>query len=153
MVLDVAMSQFSYGKMETLQLRGQQLPLPGGYDEAGQLTTDPGAILKTMRPLPTGYWKGAGLSLVFDVLGAVLSGGQTSHEIGRQPDEFGLSQIFLALDVESPRRRRRRLARRLGGHRRPAHGRARRRRQRGALPGEQVLQDARGEHAARHPGR
>ena len=101
-VLDVAMSQFSYGKMETLQLRGQQLPLPGGYDEAGQLTTDPGAILKTMRPLPTGYWKGAGLSLVFDVLGAVLSGGQTSHEIGRQPDEFGLSQIFLALDVSRP---------------------------------------------------
>ena len=102
MVLDAAMSQFSYGKMETLQLRGQQLPLPGGFDEKGRLTTDPGAILKTMRPLPTGYWKGAGLSLVFDVLGAVLSGGQTSHEIGRQPDESGLSQIFLALDVGRP---------------------------------------------------
>ena len=41
-VLDVAMSQFSYGKMETLQLRGEQLPMPGGYDEAGHLTTDPG---------------------------------------------------------------------------------------------------------------
>ena len=98
-VLDVAMSQFSYGKMETLQLRGEQLPMPGGYDEAGHLTTDPGAILKTMRPLPTGYWKGAGLSLVFDMLGAVLSGGQTAHQIGRQPDEFGLSQVFLTFDV------------------------------------------------------
>ncbi len=98
-VLDVAMSQFSYGKMETLQLRGEQLPIPGGYDEAGHLTTDPGAILRTMRPLPAGYWKGAGMSLVFDVLGAVLSGGQTAHQIGRQPDEFGLSQVFLAFDV------------------------------------------------------
>lgn len=98
-VLDVAMSQFSYGKMEMLQLRGQQLPMPGGYGPDGQLTTDPGAILKAMRPLPTGYWKGAGMSLAFDLLGAVLGGGQTSHEIGRQADEFGLSQIFLAFDV------------------------------------------------------
>jgi 3-dehydro-L-gulonate 2-dehydrogenase len=101
-VLDAAMSQFSYGKMETLQLRGEQLPMPGGYDESGRLTTDPGAILKTMRPLPTGYWKGAGLSFVFDVLGAVLSGGQTAHQIGRQPDECGLSQVFLAIDVSRP---------------------------------------------------
>jgi 3-dehydro-L-gulonate 2-dehydrogenase len=101
-VLDAAMSQFSYGKMERLELRGELLPMPGGYDEAGRLTTDPGAILKTMRPLPTGYWKGAGLSFVFDVLGAVLSGGQTTHEIGRQADEFGLSQVFLAFDVSRP---------------------------------------------------
>ena len=101
-VLDAAMSQFSYGKMERLELRGEQLPMPGGYDDAGRLTTDPGAILKTMRPLPTGYWKGAGLSFVFDVLGAVLSGGQTTHDIGRQSDEFGLSQVFLVLDVSRP---------------------------------------------------
>lgn len=98
-VLDVAMSQFSYGKMETLQLRGEPLPMPGGYDQAGHLTTDPGAILGTQRPLPTGYWKGAGLSLVFDMLGAILSGGFTSHQIGRQSEEFGLSQVFLAFDV------------------------------------------------------
>lgn len=101
-VLDIAMSQFSYGKMEMLQLRGQPLPMPGGYDGHGRLTTDPGAILEAMRPLPTGYWKGAGLSLALDVLGAVLAGGQTSHQIGRQRDEYGLSQIFLALDVARP---------------------------------------------------
>jgi 3-dehydro-L-gulonate 2-dehydrogenase len=88
--------------MEMLQLRGQQLPMPGGYGPDGQLTTDPGAILKAMRPLPTGYWKGAGMSLAFDLLGAVLAGGQTSHQIGRQADEFGLSQIFLAFDVGRP---------------------------------------------------
>ena len=101
-VLDAAMSQFSYGKMERLELRGEQLPMPGGYDDSGRLTTDPGAILKTMRPLPTGYWKGAGLSFVFDVLGAVLSGGQTTRDIGRQSDEFGLSQVFLVFDVSRP---------------------------------------------------
>lgn len=101
-VLDAAMSQFSYGKMERAALRGETLPMPGGYDEAGRLTTDPAAILKTMRPLPTGYWKGAALSFVLDLLGAIVAGGQTTHEIGAQSDEYGLSQIFLAIDVSRP---------------------------------------------------
>ncbi len=34
-VLDMAMSQFSYGTMESYQLRKLQLPLPGGYDKKG----------------------------------------------------------------------------------------------------------------------
>ncbi len=101
-VLDIAMSQFSYGKMEMLQLRGQQLPMPGGYDETGRLTTDPAAVLKTQRPLPIGYWKGAGLSLVLDLLAAMLAGGKTTTEIGRERDELALSQVFLALDVARP---------------------------------------------------
>lgn len=98
-VLDVAMSQFSYGKMEMQQLRGEPLPMPGGYDRGGALTTDPSEILRSERPLPIGYWKGAGLSLVFDMLGAILAGGLTTHEIGRRQDEYGLSQVFLAFDV------------------------------------------------------
>jgi 3-dehydro-L-gulonate 2-dehydrogenase len=98
-VLDVAMSQFSYGKMEMQQLRGEMLPMPGGFDTRGQLSSDPAEILKSQRPLPIGYWKGAGLSMVFDMLGAILASGKTTHEIGRQPDEFGLSQIFVCLDV------------------------------------------------------
>jgi 3-dehydro-L-gulonate 2-dehydrogenase len=98
-VLDVAMSQFSYGKMEMQQLRGEMLPMPGGYDTRGQLSADPAEILKSQRPLPIGYWKGAGLSMVFDMLGAILGSGRTTHEIGRQPDEYGLSQVFLCVDV------------------------------------------------------
>ena len=101
-VLDIAMSQFSYGKMEMLQLRGQHLPMPGGYDDRGRLTTDPAAVLATQRPLPIGYWKGAGLSLALDLLAAVLAGGRTTSEIGRERDELGLSQVFLALDVARP---------------------------------------------------
>jgi 3-dehydro-L-gulonate 2-dehydrogenase len=101
-VLDIAMSQFSYGKMERLQLRGEQLPFPGGYDEQGALTTDPSAILQTWRALPIGYWKGSGLALVLDLLAAVLSGGQTTREIGQQKEESGLSQVFLVIDVSRP---------------------------------------------------
>ena len=101
-VLDIAMSQFSYGKMEMLRLRGGELPMPGGYDAEGRLTTNPDAILKTQRPLPIGAWKGAGLALVLDLLAALLSSGATTQEIGGRPEEFGLSQVFLALDVARP---------------------------------------------------
>jgi 3-dehydro-L-gulonate 2-dehydrogenase len=102
-VLDVAMSQFSYGKLERLQLRGESLPFPGGYDANGALTSDPAAILATERPLPIGYWKGAGMALVMDLLAALLSGGLTTREIGLQGgDEYGLSQVYIAIDVARP---------------------------------------------------
>lgn len=101
-VLDMAMSQFSYGKMERLALGGDRLPLPGGYDAQGELTTDPAAILETWRPLPTGYWKGAGLALVLDLLAATLSGGLTTREIGERGEEHALSQVFMAIHVARP---------------------------------------------------
>jgi len=102
-VLDIAMSQFSYGKLERLQLRGDSLPFPGGYDANGSLTTDPAAILSSQRPLPIGYWKGAGMALVMDLLAALLSSGLTTREIGIQGgDEYGLSQVYFVLDVARP---------------------------------------------------
>jgi 3-dehydro-L-gulonate 2-dehydrogenase len=102
-VLDMAMSQFSYGKMERLALRGEPLPLPGGYDADGHLTTDPAAILETWRPLPTGYWKGASLAMALDLLAATLSGGLTTREIGAAGgEEHALSQVFIAIDIARP---------------------------------------------------
>jgi 3-dehydro-L-gulonate 2-dehydrogenase len=101
-VLDMAMSQFSYGALSAYSARGQQLPVPGGYDQAGNLTTDPAAIEATKRALAVGYWKGSGLSLVLDMLAAMLSGGNASHDIPQEPTrESGVSQIFLAIDPSS----------------------------------------------------
>ena len=40
-MIDCAVSQFSYGKIEDCRLRGVQLPVPGGYNEKGELTTTP----------------------------------------------------------------------------------------------------------------
>ena len=101
-VLDMAMSQFSYGTLEAYSARGQQLPVPGGYDEAGNLTTDPAAIEASKRALAIGYWKGSGLSLVLDMLAAMLSGGQATHEIPQESTrESGVSQVFLAIDAAS----------------------------------------------------
>lgn len=98
-VLDMAMSQFSYGKMETAKRRGEQLPFSGGYDKEGKLTKDPVAILDTWRALPIGYWKGAGFALLLDLLATILSGGLSTHEISKSKYEQGVSQVFIAIDI------------------------------------------------------
>ncbi len=98
-VLDMAMTQFSMGKIEAYKIKGEQLPIPGGYNKDGKLTTDPSEILESWRALPMGYWKGAGLALLLDLLAAVLSGGLATHEIRKYKYEHGLSQIFIAMDI------------------------------------------------------
>jgi len=99
-VLDMAMSQFSYGALASYRRRGEALPVPGGYDTSGELTTDPAAIEASHRPLPIGFWKGSGLALMLDMMAALLSGGRATHEIPAHPEqETGLSQVFMAVDV------------------------------------------------------
>jgi 3-dehydro-L-gulonate 2-dehydrogenase len=101
-VVDLAMSQFSYGTLSAYAARGAQLPVPGGYDEAGELTRDAAAIEASQRALPIGYWKGSGLSLVLDMMAAMLSGGHATHQIPRDSNrESGISQMFLAIDPSS----------------------------------------------------
>ncbi len=100
-VLDFAMSQFSYGKMETYRKNGKKLPFKGGFNAENKLTDDPAEILNTWRPLPAGYWKGSGLSLVLDILAAVLSGGLSAHQIGSCVSETNISQVFIAIQLKS----------------------------------------------------
>jgi 3-dehydro-L-gulonate 2-dehydrogenase len=99
-VLDMAMSQFSYGALGTYHKSGRPLPVEGGFDADGQLTRDPGAILASKRGLPIGYWKGSGLSLVLDMMAAMLSGGQAVYQIPADTErESGVSQVFLAINL------------------------------------------------------
>jgi 3-dehydro-L-gulonate 2-dehydrogenase len=98
-VIDMAMSQYSYGTLSSYAKRNQQLPFPGGFDAEGNLTTDPAAISATERALPIGLWKGSGLSLTLDLFAAMLSGGNATFQIPRDSlRESGLSQVFLAID-------------------------------------------------------
>jgi 3-dehydro-L-gulonate 2-dehydrogenase len=98
-VVDAAMSQFSYGKIEEHKLKGAQLPVVGGYDSEGNVTTDPVEIEKTWRVLPIGFWKGSGMSIALDLIATVLSGGLSTTEIGKKSeDEYGLSQVLIAID-------------------------------------------------------
>jgi 3-dehydro-L-gulonate 2-dehydrogenase len=98
-VLDFAMTQYSYGKMESAQMEGFTLPYPGGFDLEGNLTQQPGDILQSRRALPIGYWKGAGLSLLLDIMAAVLSSGLSTRELSRKEAEYSVSQVFIAFSL------------------------------------------------------
>jgi 3-dehydro-L-gulonate 2-dehydrogenase len=100
-LLDMAMSQFSIGKLEVLRRRGEKLPLAGGYEKNGELTNDPDAILESSRALPIGYWKGSGLALVLDLMASLLAGGDSTREISQREEETGVSQVFMAIDIVS----------------------------------------------------
>jgi len=100
-VLDMAMSQFSFGRMHSHRLAGEKLPLPGGYDAAGNLSDDPEAILNGGRVLPIGYWKGSGFSLMLDLFAAALSDGSPTASFDGRTDEYGISQFFMAFDTKS----------------------------------------------------
>jgi 3-dehydro-L-gulonate 2-dehydrogenase len=98
-VLDMAMSQFSYGALESYRNRGELLPMDGGFDADGNLTRDPGAIETSQRPLPVGYWKGSGLVIVLDAMAALLSLGNATYQIPPDPlREVGVSQVFVAMN-------------------------------------------------------
>jgi len=99
-VLDMAMSQFSYGKLQVTRLKNELLPVPGGYDKDGNLTTDPALIEESMRILPTGYWKGSGFSILLDTVAAILSNGLATSGIDKIQEGScgGCSQIFIVID-------------------------------------------------------
>jgi 3-dehydro-L-gulonate 2-dehydrogenase len=99
-LLDMAMSQFSYGKMEVTQQQGGKLPFAGGFDSEMQLTDDPAPILENELILPAGYWKGSSLAILIDLLVATLSGGKTTPEIGEINMDLGLAQLFMAFDLQ-----------------------------------------------------
>lgn len=99
-VLDMAISQYSVGKLRQYKSDNQELPLPGGYDAAGNLSTNAAGILESKRLLPVGFWKGSGLSLVLDLLATVLSQGNSTAKISEKENESGVSQVFICIKPE-----------------------------------------------------
>ena len=98
-VLDMAMTQFAFGKLEVFHRSGEQLPVPGGFNAQGQPTRDPTAILEGGRALPIGYWKGSGLAFLLDLTATLISGGRSTYQIAQHKVEHGVSQVFIAFDV------------------------------------------------------
>lgn len=98
-VLDMAMSQYSFGKMELAKMKEEKLSTNGGYNSSGELTNDPGEIIASKRLLPAGYWKGAGLSLLLDILATILSGGLSTAGISKNKIESAVSQVFIVIDI------------------------------------------------------
>jgi len=101
-VLDIAMSQYSVGKLMQYQASGDELPVAGGYDKSGQLSTNASEVLSAKRLLPIGFWKGSGLALMLDILATILSKGQSTSDITATQKESGLSQVFICIRQDNP---------------------------------------------------
>ncbi|WP_299126241.1 3-dehydro-L-gulonate 2-dehydrogenase [uncultured Winogradskyella sp.] len=99
-VLDMAMSQFAFGKINDYKLRGQKLPYHGGWDDNNELSNDPEKILLKERGLPIGYWKGSALSIILDMLATILSAGNSTCKISSKEIETAISQVYICIYPE-----------------------------------------------------
>jgi 3-dehydro-L-gulonate 2-dehydrogenase len=97
-VLDMAMSQFSVGRLSLYRDRGEVLPVDGGYDREGRLSRNARDVLAARRYLPAGLWKGSGMALLLDMMAAMLSGGAATFAMQGTPPEASVSQVFMAID-------------------------------------------------------
>lgn len=97
-LLDMAQSQFSFGKLQTYSLAGKKLPVMGGYDADGNITDDPDAILNGGEVLPMGFWKGSGLSIAIDMVVSALSVGRSTVDLRIDRQDTGISQVFIAIN-------------------------------------------------------
>ncbi len=98
-VIDTAISQYSYGKLEQYRLDGKELPVYGGYNEKGELTKLPAEIEKTKRVLPIGYWKGSSIAFALDMLGLILTNGNSTAMVDKNGEgNYRLNQVFIAID-------------------------------------------------------
>jgi 3-dehydro-L-gulonate 2-dehydrogenase len=98
--LDMAISQYAYGKLQVTRLAGKKLPYPGGFDKNGNMTDDPGAIEESMRIMPIGYWKGSAFSFMLDILGAALTDGIGAPDLDKKNMGScgGASQVIILID-------------------------------------------------------
>lgn len=99
-LFDMALSQYSFGKLSTMQLAGESLPFPGGFDENGNVSHDPQTIINSRRVMPIGFWKGSGFSFMLDMLAAVLTDGCSAGEIDKKNMGScgGASQVMIFID-------------------------------------------------------
>jgi 3-dehydro-L-gulonate 2-dehydrogenase len=97
LLFDGSMSQFSMGRVQNAARDGELLPADGGYDEQGVPTRDASQIVRTRQLLPMGLWKGSGLAIMLDAIGALLAAGKTTPEITALPRETDMTQVFIAM--------------------------------------------------------
>ena len=99
LVMDMAVSQYAFGKLEIMAQEGKMLDTECGYDKEGNLTNDPRKINESGMMMPMALWKGSALSIMMDLMAASLSMGRPSHVIGAPSmGEKGMSQIFICMN-------------------------------------------------------
>ena len=90
-VLDMSPAVVARGRIRRAQRHGEPIPEGWALDAEGRPTTDPAAALQGVM-LPIGGPKGAGLSMLMDILGGVISGSAFAGGVGDMTLEFGRPQ-------------------------------------------------------------
>jgi L-2-hydroxycarboxylate dehydrogenase (NAD+) len=101
-VLDIATTATSAGKIRLAADRGERLPEGMVMDHAGRPITDPAKANEGLM-LPIGGYKGYGLSLMFSLMGGVLNGMGTGRDTASIDDVAkagNTGQAIMALDVK-----------------------------------------------------
>jgi L-2-hydroxycarboxylate dehydrogenase (NAD+) len=102
-VLDIAFSASSHGKIRVYQQKGLPIPEGWAFDAQGHPTTETAAALEGLLQ-PIGGYKGTGLALVMGILSAVLSGASYGTELGNMidgPKAGHDGHFFMALRVSA----------------------------------------------------
>lgn len=102
-VLDMALSNTSFGKIIYHNEQGMEIPVDWGVDKEGRATTDPEKILNGGLLTAVGGPKGFGLAVMAEILTGVLSGGNFSKQIPSMYDterKQSISHFMLAIDIK-----------------------------------------------------
>jgi LDH2 family malate/lactate/ureidoglycolate dehydrogenase len=98
-VVDMATSVASQGKIKQYGNEGKAIPLGWAYDREGKPTEDPRAFF-LLAPFGEGGYKGYGLALAMDILAGVLTGSFFAQGFVSGPGSRGCGHFFLALDPQ-----------------------------------------------------
>ena len=91
-VLDMAPTVVARGKIRKAARDGKPIPQGWALDTEGRDTTDASAAMAGGVLLPIGGPKGAGLSMMLDILCGVLTGARYGGEVGDQYKRFDRPQ-------------------------------------------------------------
>ncbi len=99
-IMDTSFSQYSYGKLQLAKLEGRTMPDPAGYDDEGNLSSDPTEVLRCKRLISMGKWKGSSIAMLLDLITSVSSFGYSSAAMAAMEgtDERACSQTFIIIN-------------------------------------------------------
>ena len=99
-VLDMATSKLALGKVRVAYNKRVQMEEGNLLDPDGVPTTDPGVMFPELRGalLPFGEHKGSGLALMCELLGGMMSGGQTIQPARERMDGIINNMLGIVFD-------------------------------------------------------
>lgn len=105
LVLDMALSVAARGHLAVAVREGHKIPLGWAIDAEGVPTTDP-ADGQLGAMVPIGGYKGSGLSIMLEVMSAILTASPIAREKGtlvppNKERPLGLSHSFMAVKIEN----------------------------------------------------